>query len=45
MTALNNLFLLLEQQLIHYRKEDFIKILSEDFLNTDHPEASWIKLT
>ncbi|WP_339262298.1 hypothetical protein MKY07_11705 [Solibacillus sp. FSL W7-1472] len=31
MTALNNLFLLLEQQLIHYRKEDFIKILSEDF--------------
>lgn len=32
MTALNNLFLLLEQQLMHYRKEDFINILSEDFL-------------
>src|SRR5690606_33514980 len=32
MTALNNQFLLLEQQLMYYKKEDFINLLSEDFL-------------
>ena len=32
MTALNNQFLLLEQQLMYYKKEDFISLLSEDFL-------------
>lgn len=32
MTALNNQFLLLEQQLMYYKKEDFIRLLSEDFL-------------
>lgn len=32
MTALNNQFLLLEQQLMYYEKEDFIRLLSEDFL-------------
>lgn len=32
MTALNNQFLLLEQQLMYYKKQDFINLLSEDFL-------------
>src|SRR5690606_29901501 len=32
MTALNNQFLLMEQQLMYYKKEDFIRLLSEDFL-------------
>lgn len=32
MTALNNQFLLLEQQLMYYKKADFISLLSEDFL-------------
>lgn len=32
MTALNDQFLLLEQQLMFYKKEDFITLLSEDFL-------------
>ncbi|MGE7981298.1 DUF4440 domain-containing protein [Solibacillus sp. NPDC093137] len=32
MTELNNQFLLLEQQLMYYKKEDFISLLSEDFI-------------